>query len=134
MKMPEEETDIVCEKCGRKMVIKTGRYGKFIACPGFPECRNIKKIVQEIDADCPKCGAKVVVKKSKRGKVFYGCSKYPDCDFVSWDEPTRERCPQCGKILYKKQTKKLSKLYCADKDCGYSRNMEENADSGEKAE
>ena len=115
MKIPDEETDIVCEKCGRKMVIKTGRYGKFIACPGFPECRNIKKIVQEIDADCPKCGAKVVVKKSKRGKVFYGCSKYPECDFVSWDEPTRERCPQCGKILYKKQTKKLSKLYCADK-------------------
>ena len=74
------------------------------------------------------------VEESKLGKVFYGCSKYPDCDFVSWDEPTRERCPQCGKILYKKQTKKLSKLYCADKDCGYSRNMEENADSGEKSE
>lgn len=124
MKIPDEETDFVCEKCGRKMVIKTGRYGKFIACPGFPECRNIKKIVHEIDAECPKCGAKVVQKKSKRGKVFYGCGRYPDCDFVSWDEPTREKCPQCGKILYKKQTKKINKLYCADKECGYSRNPE----------
>ncbi len=131
MKIPDEETDIICEKCGRKMVIKTGRYGKFIACPGFPECRNIKKIVQEIDADCPKCGAKVVVKKSKRGKVFYGCSKYPECDFVSWDEPTREKCPQCGRILYKKQTKKINKLYCAEKDCGYSVNIEDN---GEQAQ
>ena len=131
MKIPDEETDIVCEKCGRKMVIKTGRYGKFIACPGFPECRNIKKIVQEIDADCPKCGGKVVIKKSKRGKVFYGCSNYPECDFVSWDEPTREKCPQCGKILYKKQTKKINKLYCAEKECGYSVNIDEN---GEKAQ
>lgn len=130
MKIPDEETDIVCEKCGRKMVIKTGRYGKFIACPGFPECRNIKKIVQEIDADCPVCGAKVVIKKSKRGKVFYGCSRYPECTFVSWDEPTREKCPQCGRILYKKQTKKINKLYCAEKDCGYSVNIE---DSGEQA-
>ena len=128
MKIPDEETDIVCEKCGRKMVIKTGRYGKFIACPGFPECRNIKKIVQEIDADCPKCGCKVVIKKSKRGKVFYGCSQYPDCDFVSWDEPTREKCPQCGHILYKKQTKKISKLYCAEKECGYSVNIEDNGE------
>lgn len=125
MKIPDEETDIICEKCGRKMVIKTGRYGKFIACPGFPECRNVKPIVHEIDAECPKCGAKVVVRKSKRGKVFYGCGKYPECDFVSWDEPTREKCPNCGKILYKKSTKKIHKLYCADKECGYSRNIEE---------
>ena len=131
MKIPDEETDIVCEKCGRKMVIKTGRYGKFIACPGFPECRNIKKIVHEIDAECPKCGAKVVQKKSKRGKVFYGCGRYPECDFVSWDEPTREKCPQCGKILYKKQTKKINKLYCADKECGYSRNIETTEEGAE---
>lgn len=120
MKVPDEETDIICEKCGRKMVIKNGRYGKFIACPGFPECRNIKKIMQEIDVDCPKCGGKVVVKKTKRGKVFYGCSNYPTCDFVSWDEPTKEKCPRCGRLLYKKQTKKIQKLYCAEKECGYS--------------
>ena len=132
MKIPDEETDIVCEKCGRKMVIKTGRYGKFIACPGFPECRNIKKIVVEIDADCPKCGGKVVRQKSKRGKVFYGCSNYPTCDFVSWDEPTREKCPRCGKILYKKQTKRMNRLYCADKECGYSVNL--NDANGDNAQ
>ncbi len=132
MKIPDEETDIICEKCGRKMVIKTGRYGKFIACPGFPECRNIKKIVVEMDADCPKCGGKVVRQKSKRGKVFYGCSNYPTCDFVSWDEPTREKCPKCGRILYKKQTKKINRLYCAEKECGYSINL--NDTNGEKAQ
>ena len=131
MKIPDEETDIVCEKCGRKMVIKTGRYGKFIACPGFPECRNIKKIVVEIDADCPKCGGKVVKQKSRRGKEFFGCSNYPTCDFVSWDEPTRERCPRCGRILYKKQTKKINKLYCADKECGYSVSLNNAAPDGD---
>ena len=131
MKIPDEETDIVCEKCGRKMVIKTGRYGKFIACPGFPECRNIKKIVVEIDADCPKCGGKVVKQKSRRGKEFFGCSNYPTCDFVSWDEPTRERCPKCGRILYKKQTKKINKLYCADKECGYSVSLNNAAPDGD---
>ena len=132
MKIPDEETDIICEKCGRKMVIKTGRYGKFIACPGFPECRNIKKIVVEIDADCPKCGGKVVQQKSKRGRIFYGCSNYPECDFVSWDEPTREKCPRCGRILYKKQTKKINKLYCAEKDCGYSVSL--NDGNGEQGQ
>ncbi len=125
LKPPDEETDIVCEKCGRKMVIKTGRYGKFIACPGYPECKNIKSIVTEIDADCPKCGSKVVVKKTKRGKVFYGCSGYPNCDFMSWYEPTRQRCPQCGDILYVKNGK-TQKLYCAKDGCGYSRALEEN--------
>ena len=132
MKIPDEETDIICEKCGRKMVIKTGRYGKFIACPGFPECRNIKKIVVEIDADCPQCGGKVVQQKSRKGKVFYGCSNYPECKFVSWDEPTREKCPNCGNILYKKQTKKINKLYCAEKDCGYSVNL--NDGNGEQTQ
>lgn len=125
LKPPDEETDIVCEKCGRKMVIKTGRYGKFIACPGYPECKNIKSIVTEIDADCPKCGSKVVVKKTKRGKVFYGCSGYPNCDFMSWNEPTRQKCPQCGDILYIKNGK-TQKLYCAKEGCGYSRALEEN--------
>ena len=134
MKIPDEETDIICEKCGRKMVIKTGRYGKFIACPGFPECRNIKKIVVEMDADCPKCGGKVVRQKSRKGKVFYGCSNYPTCDFVSWDEPTREKCPKCGRILFKKQTKKINKLYCAEKECGYSVNLNDANANGETAQ
>lgn len=124
LKPPDEETDMVCEKCGRKMVIKTGRYGKFIACPGYPECKNIKSIVTEIDADCPKCGSKVVVKKTKRGKVFYGCSGYPNCDFMTWNEPTRQKCPQCGDILYVKNGK-VQKLVCAKEGCGYSRALEE---------
>ncbi len=124
LKPPDEETDMICEKCGRKMVIKTGRYGKFIACPGYPECKNIKSIVNEIDADCPKCGSKVVVKKTKRGKVFYGCSGYPNCDFMTWNEPTKQRCPQCGDILYVKNGK-VQKLVCAKEGCGYSRALEE---------
>ena len=123
LKPPEEETDIICEKCGRRMVIKTGRYGKFIACPGYPECKNIKSIVQEIDADCPRCGSKVIVKKTKRGKVFYGCSKYPECNFMSWNEPTKEKCPKCGSILFIKKGK-TTKLCCETEGCGYSRTLE----------
>ncbi len=124
IQLKEDETDIICEKCGRRMVIKTGRYGRFIACPGYPECKNVKKLVQENGADCPKCGGKVVVKKSKRGRVFYGCSNYPQCDFVSWDEPTLEKCPRCGKTLLKKKGKK-PKYYCVTPDCGYEK-VEEN--------
>ncbi|MBP3414520.1 MAG: type I DNA topoisomerase [Clostridia bacterium] len=123
MKLPEEETDFICEKCGRRMVIKLGRYGKFIACPGYPECRNIKKIVNEIDVNCPKCGSKVIVKKSKRGRTFYGCSSYPNCDFVSWNEPTNEKCPQCGGILFEHKGK-YPKLCCEAEGCGYERKKE----------
>lgn len=121
MKPPEEETDFICEKCGKRMVIKTGRYGKFIACPGYPECKNIKKIVNETGAPCPKCGGKVIVKKSKRGRVFYGCNNYPECDFVSWNEPVAEKCPKCGKQLFKKKTK-IPKLYCETEGCGFEKN------------
>lgn len=124
MKLPEEETDFICEKCGRRMVVKLGRYGKFIACPGYPECRNIKKIVNEIDVNCPKCGSKVIVKKSKRGRTFYGCSSYPNCDFVSWNEPTNEKCPQCGGILFERKGK-YPKLCCEAEGCGYERKKEE---------
>ncbi len=127
MKLPEEETEFICEKCGKRMVVKMGRYGKFIACPGYPECKNIRKIVNEIDADCPVCGKKVVVKKSHRGRVFYGCSGYPDCSFMSWNEPTKEKCPQCGKILYVRKGK-VPKLACTAEGCGYERVMEEKND------
>lgn len=120
LKLKEEETDFICEKCGRRMVVKTGRFGKFIACPGYPECKNIKKIVVETGASCPKCGGKVIEKKSHRGRIFYGCANYPNCDFVSWDEPLNEKCPQCGHILYRKKGK-TPKLYCAEEGCGYSR-------------
>ena len=123
IKLPEEETDEICEKCGRKMVIKTGRFGKFLACPGFPECSNTKPIVNEIDVACPKCGGKVILRKSKKGRSFYGCKNYPECDFVSWDKPTEERCPDCGGVLYEKTNKSGSTLYCADKECGYKKTL-----------
>jgi DNA topoisomerase-1 len=122
--LKEDETDLICEKCGRPMVIKTGRYGRFIACSGYPECKNVKKLVQENGADCPKCDGRVIVKKTKRGRVFYGCSNYPKCDFVSWDEPVKEKCPRCGKTLLKKKGKH-PKYYCITPDCGYER-IEEN--------
>lgn len=122
--LKEDQTDLICEKCGRPMVVKFGRYGKFIACSGYPECKNIKKIVHETGAECPKCGGKVVLKKSKRGRVFYGCSEYPNCDFVSWDEPTMEKCPRCGKTLLKKKGKH-PKFYCVTPDCGYEKVQED---------
>ena len=130
IKLKEEETDFICEKCGRRMVIKTGRFGKFIACPGYPECKNIKKIVVETGAVCPKCGGKVIEKKSRRGRLFYGCSNYPNCDFVSWDEPLNEKCPSCGEILYRKKGK-TPKIYCAKEGCGYQR-VEEKKEEGEQ--
>ena len=120
IQLKEDETDVICEKCGRNMVIKMGRYGKFLACPGYPECKNVKKLVVENGAECPKCGGKVVVKKTKKGRVFYGCSEYPNCDFVSWDEPTMEKCPRCGKTLLRKKGK-TPKLYCVTPDCGYEK-------------
>ena len=120
IQLEEDKTDIICELCGRQMVIKMGRYGKFIACPGYPECKNIKKLVHETGAECPKCGGKVVLKKTKKGRVFYGCSEYPNCDFVSWDEPIQEKCPRCGKTLLKKKGKK-PKIYCITEDCGYEK-------------
>jgi len=126
MKLPEEETDFICEKCGKRMVVKMGRYGKFIACPGYPECKNIKKIVNEIDVDCPKCGKKVIVKRSRHGRTFYGCSGYPDCDFVSWNEPTSKKCPRCGGLLYVRKGKN-PKLYCAAEGCGYDVPMDQDS-------
>lgn len=120
LKLKEDETDIICDKCGRRMVVKMGRYGKFIACPGYPECKNILKYVEKSGAVCPKCGGDVIVKHTKNKRIFYGCSNYPNCDFVSWNEPTNEKCPQCGQILYKKKGKKPV-LFCENKDCGYTR-------------
>lgn len=124
IQLKEDETDYICELCGRRMVVKVGRYGKFIACPGYPECKNIKKFVQEIGVKCPKCDGDVIVRKTKKGRIFYGCSNYPDCDFVSWNEPVNERCPQCGEILYKKKGKKPM-LFCAKEGCGYQKAIEE---------
>lgn len=124
IQLKEDETDYICELCGRRMVVKVGRYGKFIACPGYPECKNIKKFVQETGVKCPKCGGNVIVRKTKKGRIFYGCSNYPDCDFVSWNEPVNEKCPLCGEILYKKKGKKPT-LFCAKEGCGFQKAIED---------
>lgn len=121
IEIKDEETDILCEKCGRNMVIKHGRYGKFLACPGFPECRNTKPILKETGASCPKCQGDIVEKKSKKGRIFYGCSNYPKCDFMTWNTPTREKCPQCGSNLAEKGSKKKKTLHCLKEECGYQR-------------
>lgn len=123
LEVPEEETDIVCEQCGRKMVIKTGRFGKFLACPGFPNCRNTKKIVTETEGFCPKCGGKVLLRRSQKGRVFYACEKGRECGFMSWDEPVSERCPTCGGSLFKKGGKNPY-LYCAKEGCEYRKDIE----------
>lgn len=124
LQLKEDQTDIICDKCGRQMVVKVGRYGKFIACPGYPECKNVLKFVEKTGVKCPKCNGDVIVKHTKKKRVFYGCSNYPECDFVSWNEPVNERCPQCGGILYKKKGKK-PKLYCATEGCGFEKEFVE---------
>ncbi len=122
VKIPDEETDIVCEQCGRNMVIKIGKYGKFLACPGFPECKNTKKIVQETGGVCPLCGEKIILKKSKRGRSFYGCNGYPECNFMTWNIPSEEQCPQCKSTLFQKGGKS-GKLVCEKPGCGYERSL-----------
>lgn len=118
--IPEEESDEVCEKCGRTMVIKTGRYGKFLACPGYPECKNAKPLVEKTKGTCPCCGGQILAKKSKRGRVFYGCENYPKCEFVTWNEPTAEVCPQCGKTLFRRKGRGGG-VQCLTEGCGYEK-------------
>ena len=123
-RIPDEETDVVCEQCGRKMVVKHGRFGKFLACPGYPECKNTKRIVNEMPGECPLCGGKILEKKSKKGKKFFGCEHNPSCSFLSWDAPIEERCPVCGKTLLKK-TGRSGKIYCSNESCNYERGLKE---------
>ena len=118
IQLQEDQTDIPCEKCGRMMVVKVGRFGKFLACPGYPACKNTKPYILDTSATCPKCGAKVIEKRSKRGYKFYGCEKWPECDFVTWDKPTGETCPKCGKSLFKGKGGTVS---CLNEGCGYTR-------------
>ncbi len=125
VKVPDEPTDIVCEECGKPMVIKIGPYGKFLGCSGFPECKNTKRIVNETGGFCPKCGGKMLAKKSKKGKPFFGCENYKDCNYMTWDTPIPEVCPKCGKTLFKKAGKK-GKIYCANEGCDYEREPDEN--------
>ncbi len=114
----DKVSDVPCDKCGRMMVIKRGRYGNFLACPGYPECKNAKPIVEEIEAPCPKCGGKILAKKSKKGKKFFGCSNYPQCDFVSWNEPLKDKCPDCNSYMVLKYSKtKGNYAQCSNSDC-----------------
>lgn len=114
----DKETDIKCDKCGRNMVIKHGRFGDFLACPGYPECKNTKPIVEELDIPCPLCGGKILLRKSKKGRKFFGCSNYPECTFVSWFEPVETKCPQCGNFMVKKYSKsKGDYIECSNKEC-----------------
>lgn len=117
--IPDEESDVPCEKCGAMMVYKMGRFGKFLACPNFPECRNTKAIVEKIDVPCPVCGGDMIKRKSKRGKVFYGCEKYPECSFVSWDRPAKEKCPKCGAMMVHKTGRSGNYTACTGEGCGY---------------
>ena len=116
VKVPEVESDEVCELCGRRMVVKTGRYGKFLACPGYPTCKNTRRIVESTDGVCPKCGGVIIAKKSKGGRKFFGCVNYPKCDFATWNEPTKELCPKCGKTLFRKKGK-TNGLVCLTDGC-----------------
>ena len=120
MKIPDEETDIVCELCGRKMVVRHGKYGKFLACPGFPECKNTKTLQQETPGSCPRCGKNVLAKKSKTGRTYYGCEDNPKCDFMTWDIPLAEKCPQCGSSLFK-TTGRVKMIHCLKEGCGYEK-------------
>jgi len=117
IQLQEDITDIKCDKCGRNMVVKVGRFGKFLACPGYPECKTTKPLVEETNAKCPLCGGDVIGKKSKRGYQFYGCSNYPECNFMTWDKPIGEDCPKCGKALFKG---KGGMITCCNEACGYS--------------
>ncbi len=121
IKVPEVESDVVCELCGRKMVIKTGRFGKFLACPGFPECKNTKPIVQEMPGKCPKCGAKIIQRKSAKGHKFFCCEKGKECGFITWDEPTSETCPNCSSTLFKARG---GVLKCLKEGCGFEKKVE----------
>ena len=151
LKVPDEETDEVCELCGRKMVIKVGRFGRFLACPGFPECKNTKPLAERMPGRCPQCGSGMLKRKSQRGYAYYACEKGKDCGFMSWDVPTAEDCPYCGQTMFKKSGKGQKKTFCINEKCenftpeekrgGYRRKKTEDAsnaaesakDSGKKS-
>ena len=122
VKIEDEVTDVICEECGRNMVIKYGPHGRFLACPGFPECRNTKPYLEKIGVPCPLCGKEVVLRKTKKGRKYYGCEYNPECEFMSWQKPSKEKCPECGGYMIEKG----NKLVCADEKCGYVRNNKKN--------
>ena len=127
IEIEDEKTDIICEKCGANMVIKYGKYGKFLACPNFPNCSNAKPFFEEAGVNCPECNGKVLIKKTKKGRKFYGCENNPECEFISWNKPTGEKCPKCNSFLIEKGTKNKI-VCCSNNDCGYylSKDEKEN--------
>lgn len=122
VKIEDEVTDVICEECGRNMVIKYGPHGRFLACPGFPECRNTKPYLEKIGVKCPKCGKDIVIRKTKKGRRYYGCEDNPECDFMSWQKPSEKKCPKCGGYMVEKG----SRLVCMNTECGYNENNREN--------
>ena len=124
VKIEDEVTDVICENCGRHMVIKYGPHGKFLACPGFPECRNTKPYLEKIGVHCPKCGKDIVIRKTRKGRKFYGCEDYPNCDFTSWQRPVEKKCPKCGSYMVIRG----KKITCSDSSCGYSEPIIEKND------
>ena len=130
-KIPPKETDEVCDKCGGKMVIRTGKFGEFLACSNYPNCKNIQSIAKEV-SKCPKCGEPVLERKSKKGKIFYGCSGYPTCDFISWELPTEYKCPKCGQYLTKKTVYGNSRYKCSNVECDYTKIVKKPKESEEK--
>jgi len=127
IEVEDPRTDVICEKCGRNMVIKYGRFGKFLACPGFPDCRNAKPLYEDAEVECPLCASKVLIKKTKKGRVYYGCENNPNCGFLSWNKPAGEKCPVCGEFLVIKGSKK-PKIACSNSQCGFSKEMDDNRD------
>ena len=125
VKIEDEVTDVICEECGRNMVVKYGPHGKFLACPGFPDCRNTKPYLEKIGVPCPVCGKDVVIRKTKKGRRYYGCEDNPECEFMSWQKPSTKKCPRCGKYMLEKG----NKLACSDEQCGYVENIENNKDN-----
>jgi DNA topoisomerase-1 len=132
VEIPVEYSDVVCDKCGKTMVIKTGRFGKFLACPGFPECKNTKPFVEEAGVKCPKCKGKVIIRKTKRGKEYLGCENYPKCDFMNWNMPSDKICPNCSSFLTQKAKTAVMEYKCANPDCDYSEEVAKEGKTSRK--
>ena len=117
--IPDEVSDVVCELCGAQMVYKNGRYGRFLACPNYPTCKNTKPIIEKLDVPCPKCGGSILKRRSKKGHTFYGCENYPTCDFTSWNPLVNQKCPKCGGYMVQKRGRNGTFVACADPQCAY---------------
>ncbi len=128
VEIADEVTDVICEECGRNMVIKYGRYGRFLACPGFPECRNTKPLYEEAGVTCPECGGKIFIKKTQKGRRYFGCENNPECKVVTWNKPTGEKCPKCGDVLVEKGTK-VKRAVCNNPECGYVKGIDDVPDT-----